>query len=197
MPLFSLLLRGNRESQTLHHLLDVYPHPLLFPRAAQEIGRMKSRHDRDAFIFLPDAAHLRDPLFCPEQVLRRHVAECHDDLGLDGLYLLFHEPNAGLDLIRLGIAVVRRAAFDDVADIDLCAFDLHALLYDVGQELACRADKGPALLVLLEPGAFTDENDRGLRVPFAIHDAVPAIMQLAPRAVADLLSNGLKRERAA
>lgn len=153
---------------------------------------MESRHDRDALVRLPGAAQLRDALFRDEQVLRRHVAEGHDDLRVDGTDLFLHEADAGFDLVWFGIAVPRRAAFDDVADVDVLALQLHALDNDVRQELAGLSDKGSGLLVFFKARPFTDEYDRGLRVPFAEDYIRSARMQFAPCAVAQLFTDGLQ-----
>jgi hypothetical protein len=70
---------------------------------------------------------------------------------------------AGLDLHRQGIAVARRPALQDVADIDLLPSES-----DRGQqfieELPGRAHEGASLLIFVPAWRFTDEgNSRVLR----------------------------------
>ena len=68
---------------------------------------------------------------------------------------------AGLDLVRLRVAVPGRAAFDDVRDVDVLpahADPLEQLL----QQLPGLSDERDALLVLVEAGRLTDEHEVGV-----------------------------------
>ena len=53
--------------------------------------------------------------------------EAADDLGTDDRELLLQEWIAGGDFIRFRIAVVRRPALQDVADVDVFAFQIDRL----------------------------------------------------------------------
>src|SRR5581483_7473505 len=72
-----------------------------------------------------------------------------------------------------------------VADVDVRALQPHALLDDVGQELARATDERLALHVLVVPRPFTDEDQARARVPDAEHDLRAALAEPAQAAVAD------------
>jgi hypothetical protein len=59
--------------------------------------------------------------------MRGELAQCHDHARLNDGDLLAQELFAGLDLVGLRVAILRRTAFDDVADVDLGAFVAHGL----------------------------------------------------------------------
>ena len=103
--------------------------------------------------FPPLAAEPGDGRVGPEQGLRRELPERHDDRRSDGVQLRLEERLAGLDLVRLGIAVPRRAALDHVADVDLVAAVAHRRDH-LRQQLAGGTDEGDALVVLLGPGTL-------------------------------------------
>ena len=62
-----------------------------------------------------------------------------EDEGADELDLTPEDRLAGSDLRRLGIAVARRAALQDVRDVDLVALEADRL-QDLVEKLACAAD---------------------------------------------------------
>ena len=80
------------------------------------------------------AAHLHDADLLAEQGLHGEVAEGADHLGFDQLDLLEEKWLAGLDLVRLGVAVLRRAALDDVGDVYVVALQADRF-DDLRQEL--------------------------------------------------------------
>ena len=67
------------------------------------------------------AVYARDPERPAGEELRREVAERRDHLRLDQLDLAEEMRLAGLDLVLLRVAVARRAAFEDVRDVDVLA----------------------------------------------------------------------------
>ena len=86
------------------------------------------------------------------------------------------------DFVRLGIAIARRAALDDVGDVHVLARQADRL-DDLGQQLAGAADERLALLVLVRARRLADEHQVGVRVADAEHDLLAAQrVQLAARA---------------
>src|SRR5438552_7298599 len=124
------------------------------------------------------AVHARDPCRTSREELRRKVAERRNDARLDQLELPPEVRLAGLDLLGHGIAITRRAAFDDVRHVDVRAGQP-----DSGQELveqlACRSDERHALLVLVEAGSFPDEHQVGARIARSEYDLRAASRQRA------------------
>jgi hypothetical protein len=74
---------------------------------------------------------------------------------------------AGSDLIGLGIAVSRGAAFQDIADVNLLPFQTHRL-DDFCQELAGESYKGSSLGVLIRPRRLAYKNKIRPRVICAL-----------------------------
>ena len=100
----------------------------------------------------------RDGLGRPEEPLGGELAEPHQHARADRPDLRLEEGLAGEDLVRLGVAVLRRPAFQDVPDPDVGPLHLHALLDDVGQELSRAAHEREALLVLFGPRRLAHEH---------------------------------------
>src|SRR5204862_490767 len=121
--------------------------------------------------------------------LRREIAECRHHLRLDQRDLAEEVALAGLDLVRLRIAVAGWPAFEHVRDIDLVALEP-----DPGEELveqlARLADEGLALLVLVEPGRLADEHQVGGWIADAEDDLGPPFREPALGAAGDLGPEG-------
>ena len=137
------------------------------------------------------AVHARDAGRLAGQELRREVPERRDDARLDQLDLPPEMALAGFDLVGQWIAVSRRAAFENVDDIDVVTRKP-----DVGEQLveqlACRADERDALLVLVEAGSLADEHQIGVRVARAEHDLRAASGECALGAAGNDLAEGAK-----
>ena len=135
--------------------------------------------------FLHLAVDSRDSSLLPGEKLRREVAQSGDDLGLDELDLAKQMALAGLDLVGHGIAVARRAAFQDIGHEDQVPTEP-----DPGEELVEElprlADERKALLVLVEARCFADEHQVGVRVAVSEDDLRPAFRETAARAAGDL-----------
>ena len=135
------------------------------------------------FLFL--TVDSRDPGLLPGKKLRREVAKRGNDLGLDELDLPKQVAFAGLDLIRHGVAVAWRAAFQDIGHEDQVPAEP-----DPGekliQELPCLPDEREALLVLVEARCFADEHQVGVRVAVSEDDLRPPLRETAARAAGDL-----------
>ena len=133
--------------------------------------------------------HARDPRWFAGEQLGREVAERGNDFRLDQRDLAEKVALAGLDLVRLRIAVAGWPAFEHVRDIDLVALEP-----DPGEELveqlARLADEGLALLVLVEPGRLADEHQVGGWIADAEDDLGPPFREPALGAAGDLGPEG-------
>ncbi len=103
-----------------------------------------------------------------DEARHREAPKSDNDFRIDGPNLTFQVTRAGFNLLGLRVAVARRAAFDDIRDIDLIPLHL-----DRGQQLlqeaARRADKRPALLVLVKTRPLSDKHQFGVRRSLAGH----------------------------
>lgn len=113
------------------------------------------------------------------------AAEGDDHLRAHAHDLGPEEGHAALQLARLGVAVVRRAALHDVGDVDLVAAHAHAALDDRGELLPRPPDEGQPLAVLVSARPLADEHQLRLRVARAEDDLRAAGGQLAATAVAE------------
>ena len=174
------------------HLLHVLPDIPLALGAAQQKCRMEGRDERRAAVVEGAAAQPRDRILRLQQRLRGECSQGDDDLWLNAVDLLKEERLAGLDLVGLGIAVLRRPAFDDVRDIDVVAAESDGL-DDLGQQLAGTPDKRNALDVFVSSRRLADEHQVGRWIANAKYDLPPAEpVQLASSAIANLGANRLK-----
>ena len=90
-----------------------------------------------------------------------------------------------------GDAVLRRAALDDVGDVDLGALQPHGGDHVV-EKLAGAADKGQSLGIFIRSRTFADEHEAGVGVSVAEDDRVAALEgKRAAGAVADVVADGL------
>src|SRR5438445_11095634 len=112
-------LGDERAAEQLGEAPEVRLEHLEHPRRVQRRRRVVERIEKDAvaaerhFLLLP--VHARDPGRPAGEQLRREVAERRDDLRPDQLDLLPEMALAGLDLVRLRIAVAGRPALYDIA----------------------------------------------------------------------------------
>src|SRR5690606_37301109 len=110
----ALFLRGRLQPEPLHHLLEVRPRLPLLVRAAKQVGGMEGGQEIDPLVAVPVPTEPADRLRGPEQRLGGELPQRDDHLGADRPDLAREEGGAGLDLVRLGIAVPRRPALDHV-----------------------------------------------------------------------------------
>src|SRR5258708_3966094 len=109
------------DPQLRHHLLHVRPHVLLRRRRAAEIRRLIGGLELPALVLQPVPAHRRDAVDLPREPRQGNAPERDDDAWLDQLDLPADIRAAGIELVGLGIAVLRRPALDDIGDVDLLA----------------------------------------------------------------------------
>ena len=94
---------------------------------------MQRRHELDALVGMPIAAQPRDRGFGLQERLCRERTKRNNETGLDEFDLFDQKGFTGGDFIRFGVAIVRRTAFNDVADIDIVASHLHTFCDDLSQ----------------------------------------------------------------
>ena len=112
-----------------------------------------------------------------EEVYIANVVKCRppqnrapemDEVAACMPYLRAQVRHARRNLVHLRRAVLRRAAFDDVGDIDFLARKADGGDHFI-QQLTCAADERTARQVFVATGAFTDEHQPRVRVAFAGH----------------------------
>jgi len=96
---------------------------------------------------------------------------------------------SGLDLVLLRISITGRPALEHVRDVHLITVEADPAEEFV-EQLACLADEGLALLVLVEPRRLADEHQVGARIADAEDDLRPAFGQPALRTGGDLAGKG-------
>src|SRR5919197_5697465 len=100
---------------------------------------------------------------------------------------------ARLDLVRRGVPVPGRAAFQDVRYVHVRAGEADAAQERV-EQLPRLADEGLALFVLVEPRRLADEHQIGVRVANAEHDLRSRLGEPALRTARDLGAERPQRE---
>src|SRR3954454_19694774 len=135
--------------------------------------------------------HLRDPRLPAGEELRREVAERRDDDRLDERDLPEEMGLARLDLVELRIAIARRAALEDIRDVDVGARHPDPAEQPL-EQLSRLADERDALLVLVEARRLADEHDVGARVAGAEDDLRPPLREAAPCAACSGIGVRLK-----
>lgn len=93
-----------------------------------------------------------------EKARERMPAKRDDDAGIQKLDLCIEERRTRRDLFRRGFTIFRRPAFHDIRDEDVVAAHGHGG-QQLLEKLAGPSDERPSLLVLVEPGALSDEQD--------------------------------------
>src|SRR5262249_2573804 len=91
------------------------------------------------------------------------------------------------------VAVPRRPALDDVADVDVLAAKPHALGDDLREQLSRAPDERLALRVLVRARPFADEDESRLRIADAEDEMAATRRQLAPLTVADVRAEIVER----
>ena len=153
----------------------------LLPGIAQQRRRMERAHHPDAVLFDEFAVLLRDAEVRVDDPLCRDPAEADDDLRTDQPDLLAQPEDARILLLRLRIAVLRRAAFDHVADIDIAPARQADRVEVFVQKLAASADERLAAQILLLAGSLADEHDLRIRHAHAEHEIRARFTQSAAR----------------
>ncbi len=142
---------------------------------------MERGHDPNAACGSPAPAETSDRLVGPEHGLGSEGSERHDGPGRDQTDLFLEKWHARGHFVRLRIAVVGRAALQNVGDVDLLALHPHRL-DDLGEKLPRAADESQTLNVLFVARGLPHEQEVGGRAALPEHDVGPTARELAPRA---------------
>ena len=96
------------------------------------------------------------------------------------------------DLVVLGLAIFRRAALHDVADVDVFALQAHRFDH-LREQFPGAPDKRQSLNVFIVSRAFADKHEFGARIPCAEDNLVSLLVQPAARAFAQIFPDELER----
>ena len=121
---------------------------------------MEGRQKKSVAVSEQTAVKPRDAFPGLKQGLRGGSAKCNDEFRPHYLQLPVKDRSAGGDFAGVGCAVIRGAALDDVADVDVLAAGTHGFDH-LAQQFAGAADKGPAGAVFLRPRSLTYEDQSG------------------------------------
>lgn len=149
---------------------------------------MVGRHDGDAGDFVKLTTQFCNPHLGSQQRLHRNIAKADDDFRLNRLDLAQQERMTRLYFIRFGITIIRRAALDDVGDVDVGTFKPHRLDH-ASQQLPGATDKRFPLKILIPTGPFADKHQSRLRIAHAEYDMAAAATKLTALAVANVVSD--------
>src|SRR5207245_690556 len=89
-------------------------------------------------------------------------------------------------------AIFRRAALDDVTDVNVFALQAHGFDH-LREELSGAPDKGKALGIFIRARSLSDKNKLGFGISVAENDGVAMLMKLAARTFAQVLANPKER----
>ena len=107
--------------EKLPQLLEVLPQRLQHGPLVQRCGGMEQGKQHEFLQIKRLPAYSRNPDLALQKCLRRPIAQRTDQLRPNHGDLLQEKRFAGLDLLRFGVAVIRRAAFDHIGDVDIRA----------------------------------------------------------------------------
>ena len=144
---------------------------------------MVGRHEWNAVVIEPLAAHLAHGAWFAQQALNRGESQGDDDLRLDEVDLFAQPWQAGRHLggLRLAVAGFTRGhvgtAFQDIGDEDILAGVFHRT-DDPCQELARLAHERLATQILLLAGGFSHEEKFREGVADPVDDLRPAFHQM-------------------
>src|SRR5207237_10109016 len=99
---------------------------------------------------------------------------------------------AGLKLIALRRAVLRRSTLHHVGDVHIFAAYPHSSDHVV-EQLPGAADEGFALLIFIGAWSLADKHDFRSRIPYAENYVLASAAQAAASAIADVFADGAQR----
>jgi hypothetical protein len=143
-------------------------------------------HNRVHFppVFFSDFAPSAANTLSGKETAQGKTAQGNNELGVHEFDLAFQVLAASSDLLGQGVAVLGRAAFDHICDEHLLAVGANGGQQSL-QELPCRADEGPALLVFMITGALPNKHQFGVNRAFSRHCVGPVLRQRAISALFD------------
>ena len=134
---------------------------------------MKGRKHRPLLVLDRFTPNLGNSLNVGKQSTGRYVSEGDDQFWRYQFQLILQDLQTGSNLHRFRVAVSRRAAFDNIGDIDILPVNADAVNH-LRQQFSGTADKGFSLGILIRSGAFSNEHQRGLGYPVTEDQFVPA-----------------------
>jgi hypothetical protein len=168
--------------------LEVFPYFGFGGWIAQEIGGMVSGHQFSAAEIEPLTAELGDPVSGLQDGLGGSGAKADNDFGSDGVNLSRKKRRTLPHFVFLGLAIFRRAAFHDVADVDVFALQTHGFNH-LGEQFSGAAYERKALHIFVVAGTLADENQFRFGVAVAKDDIVARGMKFASPAFAEIFAN--------
>ena len=140
------------------------------------------------------AAQVGHGIRCAEKILCGGCAKGYDDFRTNDGNLPHEERAAGVALITLWRAVLRRAALDHVGDVNVFATNAHGGDHVI-EQLPGASYEGLALRIFIRAWTFTDEHDAGVRVADAEDNVGARLAQFAAGTIAKVCANHLQRGR--
>ena len=140
-------------------------------------GGVERPHEEDAVLLNKGAVFLRHRKVGADHPLGGDAAQADDDFRPQQTELLPQPGHTSLALGGQGVAVLGRAALDDVGDIAVggtVEVDGEEVFV---QQLAAASHEGQALLVLALAGAFAHEEHLGILRALPEHHVVPGGVQ--------------------
>lgn len=153
----------HREAHLFEQHLHVVPDVFLGAGVAQQIRRMIGDQDRRVAIFVEAAAEFADGDFGFEEGLGGNCADADDVVWTQNFELALKILPAVIGFLRQRVAVVGRAAFEDVHNIDVGALPA-ASFDDLGEKLPGTAHEWFALAIFVGAWSFAEKHDSWLRV---------------------------------
>ena len=157
-------------------------------RIAQQIGWVIRGQQLAPAPLLPFTAILRNAARGLQQRFRRHRAQANNHFRIDRINLAQQVWRAGLHFVRLWRAIFRRTAFHYVADVHIFSLQAHRLNH-LRQKFPGASHERQALRVFIRSRPFADKHQLSFCAAVAEHKLVSFLMQLAARAVAEVLAN--------
>ena len=149
---------------------------------AQQGGGMEGAHHKDALLLKKLPVLAGDLKIGGDEAAGRHPPEADEDFRAQEGHLPFQPADAGLLLLRRGIPVLGRAAFDHVGDVDVLFPREANGRQHLVEKLARPPDKGLPLLVLVGARPLSDKEDFGGGVPRPEHHMLARRREGAGRA---------------
>src|SRR5215813_3669981 len=166
-----------------HDFLQISPDFAFRRRIPQKISRMISSNKFSPAKFLPFASKMGNSAVCLQNSLCSRRSQAHYHFWRDRINLPEKKWRTLRNFVVFWLAVLRRAAFHNVADINVFALQAHGFNH-LRQELSRASDKWKALLVFVCTRAFPDENQFRLGIAVAKDNAMARLVQPAAFAIA-------------
>ena len=172
--------------------LEVLTQDFLFAGVSQHVGWVDGSKGFGGAKIVEPTTDFGDTFLDAQDGADGGSAQAANQARLDGLNLAIEEGRAGVNLVLFRSAIPWGAALDDIADVDLLAFQANGFHHAV-QKLPCSPHEGETLFVFVSARTLTNEHQLSVRVPLAKHNRLASERQSAAAAVAEILPNLLQR----